>query len=40
MGYLNEIFDYIKSGETKESNLGLEIEHFIINDEGVQIGFH
>ena len=40
MGYLKDISDYIKSGETESRNLGLEIEHFIINDDGVQIGFH
>ncbi|MCR5227671.1 MAG: hypothetical protein K6E27_10710 [Eubacterium sp.] len=40
MGFLEDISEYIKSGETEDQNLGLEIEHFIINDEGVQMEFH
>lgn len=40
MGYLQEIYDYIRSGETGETGLGLEIEHFVINEEGNQIPFH
>ena len=40
MSFLEDISEYIRSGETKSQNLGLEIEHFIINDEGVQMGFH
>jgi Gamma-glutamylcysteine synthetase len=40
MSFLNEISDYIRSGESNDTNLGLEIEHFIVNDEGTQIGFH
>ena len=40
MSFLEDISAYIKSGETEDQNLGLEIEHFIINDEGVQIEFH
>lgn len=40
MSYINEISDYIRSGESNNRNLGLEIEHFIVNDEGYQIGFH
>ena len=40
MGFLQEISDYIRAGESDDKNLGLEIEHFIVNDEGVQIGFH
>lgn len=40
MGFLEDISAYIKSGETEDQNLGLEIEHFIINDEGVQMEFH
>ncbi len=40
MSYLNDISEYIRSGESDDTNLGLEIEHFIINDEGIQIGFH
>lgn len=40
MSFKDNISDYIKSGETDNENLGLEIEHFIVNDEGVQIDFH
>ena len=40
MSYINEISEYIRSGEFNDRNLGLEIEHFIVNDEGYQIGFH
>ena len=40
MGFLKEISDYIRAGESNDKNLGLEIEHFIVNDEGIQIGFH
>ena len=40
MGFRKDISEYIRSGETDSQNLGLEIEHFIINDEGVQIDFH
>lgn len=39
MGYLDDIYRYIESGETDNENLGLEIEHFVINDEGKQIPF-
>lgn len=39
MSIYQDIYDYIKNGETTTENLGLEIEHFIVNDEGVQIGF-
>lgn len=35
-----QVADYIKSGETSDNNLGLEIEHFVVNDEGIQIGFN
>ena len=33
------IVDYIRSGETKGQNLGLEVEHFVVNDKGFPIGF-
>ena len=33
------IVDYIRSGETKGQNLGLEVEHFVVNDRGFPIGF-
>ena len=31
---------YIRDGESLSQGLGLEIEHFVINDAGVQIEFH
>ena len=40
MDFLKYISEYIRSGESNDKNLGLEIEHFIINDEGRQIEFH
>lgn len=39
MGFLYDIYEYVKSGETDSENLGLEIEHFVIDEEGVQITF-
>ena len=39
MGTLNDIYEYVRSGETEKERLGLEIEHFIINEVGVQITF-
>lgn len=39
MSLLQNIYDYIKSGETDTENLGLEIEHFVVDENGVQIGF-
>ena len=40
MSFKNDISDYIRSGESEDKNLGLEIEHFIVNDKGEQIGFY
>lgn len=40
MSIVNDIKEYIRSGESDSRDLGLEIEHFVINDDGVQIGFH
>ena len=40
MSFIKDISDYIRSGEADDQNLGLEVEHFIVNDEGIQIGFH
>ena len=40
MSYLEDISKYIRTGESDSKDLGLEIEHFIINDEGVQMEFH
>ena len=39
MSLHSAIVDYIRSGETTGQALGLEIEHFVVNDKGVQIGF-
>ncbi|WP_026834332.1 glutamate-cysteine ligase family protein [Eubacterium xylanophilum] len=39
MAFRQKILDYVKSGETNKENLGLEIEHFIINSDGEQIPF-
>lgn len=39
MAFLEEIADYIRKGESPEKNLGLEIEHFVVDDNGDQIGF-
>lgn len=40
MSLKNDIKEYIRKGESDSKGLGLEIEHFVINDEGIQIGFH
>ena len=39
MSFLESIYKYVKSGESRSENLGLEIEHFVINESGEQIGF-
>lgn len=39
MSLHSAIVDYIRSGETTGQALGLEVEHFVVNDEGIQIGF-
>lgn len=39
MSILEDISSYIKSGESAEQNLGLEIEHFVVDDNGNQIAF-
>ena len=39
MSLQRDIADYIRSGESANRNLGLEIEHFIIDNRGVQITF-
>ena len=39
MSLFQDIYDYIKSGEHRAENLGLEIEHFVIDENGVPIGF-
>ncbi len=40
MNFIEDISKYIRSGESEDQNLGLEIEHFVINDEGRQMEFH
>lgn len=40
MSLKKEISEYIRSGESEDKNLGLEIEHFIVNDQGIQMEFH
>lgn len=39
MAFLRDISDYIRSGESRNKDLGLEIEHFVVNENGDQIGF-
>lgn len=39
MSLIQNLYDYIKSGETDTENLGLEIEHFVVDKNGVQIVF-
>ena len=39
MDLLKGIKDYIKSGETTKERLGLEIEHFVVDERGLPIGF-
>ena len=39
MSFINDIYDYIKSGETETEKLGLEIEHFVVDKNGIQIEF-
>ncbi len=36
---LQDLYEYIKSGETKTQNLGLEIEHFVVDNNGKPITF-
>ena len=40
MSIVKDISDYLRSGESDDKNLGLEIEHFIIDEKGIQMGFH
>lgn len=39
MSLHSDIVNYIRSGETDGQALGLEVEHFVVNDKGRQIGF-
>lgn len=36
---IEDIIDYLKSGEKNSKKIGLEIEHFVIDSNGNQIGF-
>ncbi|MBR6402003.1 MAG: hypothetical protein IKS48_01300 [Eubacterium sp.] len=40
MSLREDISKYIRSGESEDQNLGLEIEHFVVDDQGTQIDFH
>ena len=40
MNLREEIYNYIKSGETTCERLGVEIEHFVLTDEGYPISFN
>ena len=39
MSFLPDVYEYLKNGETESENLGLEIEHFVVNEKGEQIRF-
>ena len=39
MDFIDYIQEYIEEGRTNSQNLGLEIEHFAVDDKGYQIGF-
>ena len=39
MTMLQDIKEYIRSGESRDQDLGLEIEHFIVDASGNQISF-
>ena len=39
MSLRSEIVEYIRSGETSGQALGLEVEHFVVDEKGRQIGF-
>lgn len=34
-----DIVEYLRLGEKKSKNLGVEIEHFVVDSNGIQIGF-
>ena len=40
MSMVNDVAEYIRQGETSSEDLGLEIEHFILDDKGMPIDFH
>lgn len=39
MAIREDIIKFIRSGESSGQNLGLEIEHFVVNENGLMIGF-
>ena len=39
MSFLPDVYEYLKNGESESENLGLEIEHFVVNEKGEQIRF-
>ena len=39
MSYFQDIYEYIKKGECETGRLGLEIEHFVVDNRGMPIGF-
>ncbi len=39
MAIREDIIKFIRSGESSGQNLGLEIEHFVVNEKGLMIGF-
>ncbi|MBQ1351874.1 MAG: hypothetical protein IIY71_04040 [Oscillospiraceae bacterium] len=39
MSFLQDIYQYMKNGESETENLGLEIEHFVVDETGSQIPF-
>ncbi|MCR4717470.1 MAG: hypothetical protein K5656_09835 [Lachnospiraceae bacterium] len=39
MSFTDDIKNYIQAGESNSEKLGLEIEHFVVDDDGNQIGF-
>ena len=38
--WLYDLDEYIRQGETDSRDLGLEIEHFVLNDKGMPMDFH
>lgn len=39
VSFLQDIYQYMKNGESETENLGLEIEHFVVDETGSQIPF-
>lgn len=40
MNIVRAVSDYIRQGETAGQKLGLEVEHFVLDDNGMPIDFH